>query len=89
MSIAPNAPEVLEREFLELRARLLQAAAHLDRVDRAEGSAANDPRLTRIHEAIEVLAGADPNRAEKVQLIFSRPYDAEWKANLCAAAGLR
>jgi hypothetical protein len=82
MSISPQTPDVLEREFLELRARLLQAAAQLDRVDRAGGIAADDARLGRIHEAIEVLAGPGPQRAEQVQMIFSRPYDADWKQSL-------
>ncbi len=40
-----DAPELLEREFLEIRARLLHIASSFDRMDRAEGSVAADPRL--------------------------------------------
>lgn len=82
MPIPTSVPDVLDREFLELRARLLQAAAQLDRIDRADGSAADDVRMRGIHHAIEILAGTGPRRAEKVQMIFSRPYDADWKETL-------
>ncbi len=75
-----DAPEVLNREFLEIRARLLQVAALLDRLDRASGTAVADPRIAGIHQAIEVLANAGPGRAEKVQLIFSRQYEPDWKS---------
>jgi hypothetical protein len=33
-----DAPEVLNREFLEVRAKILEIAAVLDRIDRAEGA---------------------------------------------------
>jgi len=79
---ALKASEVLEREFLELRADLLQAAARLDRLDRADGSLADDPRIPALHRAIEVLAGPDPERSERIQLIFSRPYEEDWKWKL-------
>ncbi|HTQ39945.1 MAG TPA: hypothetical protein VMJ32_13030 [Pirellulales bacterium] len=77
-----KAADVFECEFLQLRAQLLQAAAQLDRIDRATGTVANDPRMRGVHQAIEVLSGSGPRRAEKVQMIFSRPYDADWKETL-------
>jgi hypothetical protein len=80
MPTIPNAPEVLEREFLELRAELLQAAARLDRLDRAAGSAGEDPRLQSLKKAIALLAGNEKNRAEEIQLLFSRSYDSNWKS---------
>jgi hypothetical protein len=79
MPIEATATVVLEREFLELRARLLQVAAQLDRLDRAEGALTNDARMQGVGRAIAVLAGQGPNRAEAIQLIFSRPYDSNWK----------
>ncbi|HEY2761715.1 MAG TPA: hypothetical protein VGI75_13255 [Pirellulales bacterium] len=79
MSNATTASDMLDREFLELRAGLLQVAAQLDRIDRAAGSAADDLRMRRIHQAIETLSKIGPNRAEQIQLIFSRPYEENWK----------
>ena len=82
MPIPLDAPEVLNREFLEIRARLLHVAASLDRLDRAEGSVLGDPRLDKILQALGILADGEADRAEKIQLLFSRPYDADWMATL-------
>lgn len=73
------APDVLNREFFEMRAKILELAASLDRLDRGEGSVAGDPRLALIREGIQILLSEDDDRAEQVQLLFSRPYDDDWQ----------
>jgi len=73
------APAVLNREFLEIRCKILEVAAALDRLDRGSGSVAKDPRLEKLLEAITTLADAKENRAERVQIIFSRPYNQDWQ----------
>ena len=93
MPIPLEAPEVFEQEFLHLRAKILQVAAILDRLDRAEGSVQEDSRIPNIRRALKVLtsgdssdsddgAGSDPDRAEQIQLIFSRTFDHEWRETL-------
>jgi hypothetical protein len=77
--MALTAPELLNREFLELRCRILDLAAAFDRLDRADGNVAADPRLARLHEALELLSKPLPDRAEQVQLTFSRPYADDWR----------
>lgn len=77
-----TAPETLNREFLEIRCRILDLAAMLDRLERADDTVADDPRLKRIHEALDVLKKAHEDRAEQVQLTFSRPYDESWQQTL-------
>jgi hypothetical protein len=74
-----TARHVFDQEFLAVRAKLLEVAAALDRVDRSEGSLDNDLRRTQIQAAIQVLLRPDDDRAEQVQLIFSRPYDHDWR----------
>lgn len=74
-----TAPEVLNREFLETRSKILELAAALDRLARAEGSVADDPRLARLREALVAVQDLENDRAERVQMIFSRPYDAGWQ----------
>lgn len=69
---------VLDREFLGLRAKLLDLAATLDRIGRGETSAA-DPRLVQVRQAIELLARDEPQRAERLGLLFSLPYDPQWR----------
>ena len=82
MSNPLDAPEVLDREYLDIRARLLEAAASLDRIDRAEGSVAGDPRMDQIGRALAILAEHQASRAEQLQLTFSLPYDENWRLNL-------
>lgn len=79
MPVMPNAREVLEREFLLIRAKILEIGASLDRIDRAEGSAADDRRTSQIRQALEVLQSSDPNRAEQIQMVFSLPFDEDWQ----------
>jgi hypothetical protein len=65
---------------------MLEVAAALDRLGRA-GGPPSDPRVASLRQALDVLRdagpdGEEPNRAERVQLIFSRQYDAAWRKSL-------
>lgn len=79
MSLPLTAPEVLNREFLETRCKILELAAAFDRLSRADGSVADDPRMTRLREALHVVLDESADRAEHVQMIFSRAYDDNWQ----------
>ena len=79
MSHPRTGSEVFDQEFLSMRAKLLEVAAALDRVNRAGGSLAADPRRTRVQAAIQVLLRPEDDRAEQLQLIFSRPYEDDWR----------
>jgi hypothetical protein len=79
MSLPLSAPEVLSREFLEIRAKILEIAAAFDRLERAAGDVSDDPRIARLHEALKVVSEPKGDRAEQVQLVFSRPYDETWQ----------
>jgi hypothetical protein len=75
-----TAVAILDQEFLPMRAKLLEIAATLDRLDRADGNAANDRRVGQVHSAVETLLRGDAGeRAEQIQLLFSRPYDDDWQ----------
>ena len=76
-----SSAQVIDRYFLEHRAKLLDIAAFLDRIDRAaagEGAgggddpaAASDHRMQAFAEAIEVLRDGQGERAKRVQEVFS------------------
>ncbi len=74
-----TADQVLEEEYLLIRAKILQIAASLDRIDRAEGNASDNFRREQIERGIRLLLERDTGRAEQVQMEFSRGYDADWK----------
>ena len=77
-----SAPEVLNREFLEIRCKILDLAAALDRLSRADGSVEGDPRTSRLREALQTVLDETEGRAEQVQMLFSRQYDDEWQQTL-------
>jgi hypothetical protein len=79
-----TAPEILGREFLETRSKILELAAAFDRLDRAEGSVEGDPQTARLREALTAVIEGTEDRAERVQMIFSRPYDENWQSSLKA-----
>ena len=74
-----NSNQILDREFLVIRAKLLEVGAALDRLERAEGDVSNDHRLQLIRDAIELVASDGPHRAERIQLLFSREDDEAWQ----------
>lgn len=74
-----SAPDVLNREFLLLRAKILEIGAMLDRMDRADGDVAGDPRMQTVRRALAVLQAQEADRAEKIQRLFSLPYDEHWR----------
>src|SRR5207244_9716926 len=75
------AAEALDAYYLEARSKLLDLAAILDRIERGRdaGAHVSDARLARIRQAIGVLSEPGPERAARVQDLFSLPYDPDWK----------
>jgi hypothetical protein len=70
---ARTCQEVVDRYFLEHRAKLIDIAAFLDRVDRAGGMAATDidHRMTALFKALDVLSDGQGDRAGRILAIFS------------------
>ena len=63
--------QVLDLYFMESRAKLIDLAAFLDRVERAEGEA--DFRLSGFTTALQELSAGNAQRARKVLLSLSDP----------------
>ena len=63
--------QVLDLYFLDARHQLIEIAAFLDRVDRADGEA--DFRLAAFRQALQHLADDEPERAQAVLHSFSDP----------------
>jgi len=61
-------PELLDQSLLEMRWRCLSLAADLDRLER---SGKSDPRLDKLLAGIAILVDHQPNRARRVQMLFS------------------
>jgi len=63
--------ELLDLYFMENRAKLIDIAAFMDRVDRGEGEA--DFRYAAFKEAMKALDRGDAERAKNVLLSLSDP----------------
>jgi hypothetical protein len=71
--------QVLDLYFLDARHKLIEIAAFMDRVERANGE--EDFRMKAFREALNELGKGNVNRAEKVLLSFS-----DWTIEPIAAA---
>ena len=79
-----DAMDVLDRDYLETRCKILEIAATLDRIDRAPARHGEHPdaRLGQLRRGLEALLEPGPGRAETVQHIFSLEYDREWRRKM-------
>ena len=69
--------EVIDREYLELRAKVLEIAASFDRMERAEGQ--RDERMLKIEAGLQILSDSAQDKAKRVQELFSIDYDSQWR----------
>lgn len=63
--------QLLDLYFMDARAKLIDIAAFLDRVDRGEGEP--DFRLTAFRKALAELQGSHSTRAKSVLMSLSDP----------------
>jgi hypothetical protein len=69
-----TATQLVDEYFIENRNRVIEVAAFLDRLDRADAAAADgDFRMQALAEALTVLASGSPNRVRDIQLLLSDP----------------
>lgn len=82
-----SADQILDETFLQVRAKLLEVAATLDRIDRSADdgsplSGASQPRRSSLDDAVRILLSEGPDRAERLQRLFSREYEADWREQM-------
>ena len=68
-----SASEILDTYFIENRAKLLDIASFLDRIDRYEGAekARNDFRYRAFVKALMLLSHTEADRTKALQMVFS------------------
>jgi hypothetical protein len=84
--------EIIDAYFLEHRAKLIDIAAYLDRIDRGSPTEL-DFRHEAFVQALKVLLSDQPNRAKKILQLFSStdsdiPQSAHGLKGACGAAPL-
>ena len=68
-----SARELLDMYFFDARSALLETAATLDRLERAEGGEAifADPRIENLKKACDIIKNGKENRTEQFLVLFS------------------
>ena len=82
-----DANQILDETFLEMRAKLLEVAADFDRIDRSADQAGgltdeNNLQRQKLNQAIELLLTEGPDRAERLQKLFSREYSEQCRSDM-------
>ena len=76
--------QVIDLYFMEARAKLIDLAAFLDRVDRAPGK--DDFRMAAFRHALQILPDGKSDRAKRVLVSLSDPTSAPLPAATTKAA---
>ena len=81
--------EIFQESFLDVRAKLLEVAATLDRIERAgdglSGDGLSSETLSlrgKIDQAITICGSPGTDRAERLQHLFSREFDPDWRTEM-------
>ena len=80
MSAWLTARQLLTRDYLDVRARLLDIAASLDRIDRGADAeqARDEAKYRQLQDGLRLLCDGRPDRTTRVQMLFSMAYDPAW-----------
>ncbi|MCA9134413.1 MAG: hypothetical protein KDA45_14690 [Planctomycetales bacterium] len=74
-----SASEVLSQEFLQIRAKILEIAAFYDRLEQADSARVDEGSLNLLRQGCQLLSDDQDDKAARVQLLFSREYDPQWR----------
>jgi hypothetical protein len=77
-----SAKQIVDAEYLLARSKILELAATLDRIDRGQATEDGSAERKMLEEAIKILQSLGPDRAERLQLLLSHPYDPQWRSQM-------
>jgi len=81
--MARSPQQILQNDYLIARAKIIEVAAVLDRIDRSVANDSNelvysDPSYEKIQNAIVILSDTQPDKTRRIQELLSRPYTSNW-----------
>lgn len=77
-----SAKQIVDAEYLLARSKILELAATFDRIDRGQAIEEASAERKLLEEAITLLQSPGTDRAERLQLLLSRPYDPQWRSHM-------
>lgn len=80
-----TAEQVVADEFLIARAKILELAATLDRIERSSGDIEDSKQMNLLAQGMHILCDEEVDKAKRVQLLMSRQYDPQWQNTMSIA----
>jgi len=80
-----TAQQVIADEFLIARAKILELAATLDRIERSSGDVEDSKQMNLLAQGMHILCDEEVDKAKRVQLLMSRQYDPQWQHTMSIA----
>ncbi|MFY8199723.1 MAG: hypothetical protein ACOVLE_03575 [Pirellula staleyi] len=80
-----TAEQVVADEFLIARAKILELAATLDRIERSSGDVEDSKQMNLLAQGMHILCDEEVDKAKRVQLLMSRHYDPQWQNTMSIA----
>ena len=74
-----SAAQIVADEFMIARAKIVELAATLDRIERASGSVDDSRNMQLLVQGMHILIDDQIEKAKRVQLLMSRDYDPNWQ----------
>lgn len=77
-----SAVQIVADDFMIARARIVELAATLDRIERATGDVEDSTNMQLLIQGMHILCDDEVEKAKRVQLLMSRQYDPKWQAQM-------
>ena len=77
-----SAQQIVAEDFMIARARIVELAATLDRIERATGDVDDSKNMQLLMQGMHILCDDEVEKAKRVQLLMSRQYDPQWQAQM-------
>lgn len=74
-----SAAQIVADEFMIARAKIVELAATLDRIERASGNVDDSKNMQLLVQGMHILIDDQIEKAKRVQLLMSRDYDPNWQ----------
>lgn len=77
-----SAEQIVVDEFMIARAKIVELAATLDRIERATGDVEDSKNMQLLVQGMHILCDDEVEKAKRVQLLMSRQYDPDWQSRM-------
>jgi len=77
-----SADKIVVDEFMIARSKIVELAATLDRIERANGDVDDSKQMQLLINGMQILCDDEVEKTKRVQLLMSRQYDPQWQSHM-------